>query len=33
MRKHRKILGISEKKRIKLDIFVNFLKKKHRFTL
>ena len=28
-----KILGISEKQRIKLDIFVNFLKKKHFFTL
>ena len=26
-------LGISEKQRIKLDIFVNFLKKKHFFTL
>ena len=28
-----KISGISEKKRIKLNIFVNFLKKKHFFTL
>ena len=28
-----KISGISEKQRIKLDIFVNFLKKKHFFTL
>ena len=28
-----KILGISEKQRIKLAIFVNFLKKKHFFTL
>ena len=27
------ISGISEKQRIKLDIFVNFLKKKHFFTL
>ena len=28
-----KILEISEKQRIKLDIFVNFLKKKHFFIL
>ena len=27
------ILGISEKKLTKLEIFVNFLKKKHFFTL
>ena len=28
-----KVLGISEEQKIKLDIFVNFLKKKHFFTL
>ena len=33
MRKHMTILGISEKQRIKLDVSVNFLKKKHIFTL
>ena len=33
MRTQIKILGISEKKRTKLDISVNFLKKKNFFTL
>ena len=31
MRKHMTILGISGKQRIKLDVFVNFLKKKPLF--
>ena len=33
MRTQIKNLGISEKKKIKLDISVNFLKKKHFFAL
>ena len=32
-REHMKMLGISEKQRIKLDIFVNFLKNKLFLTL
>ena len=33
MRTQTDILGFSEKKLTKLEIFVNFLKKKHFFTL